>query len=507
MKSTLLLGMMSIVSADVCTDPLTTRETFIESQCCSKTCQGESCTAGTECVSGDCRLNCCVENLNDANCLECSDVGSCQTCAAGFSLLDAIHPDAGSWSLQDQTLLGEAANNKFGSSMAMSKDGKIVAIGAPFNTGQDDNGDSVTRSGHVRVFYWDDSTSTWKQRGGDVDGSNSYDQFGYSLDLNADGTVLAVGAIDHDIRTDTGSITTSRVGHARIYDWTGTTWSRRGDDIEGDIADDKLGMSVSLSHDGNVVAVGIPKKQGLTPNLKGRVTVFYWDAGWQQKGSHLEGLEASDESGESVSLSADGNRVAFTREGYSETVDVYTYANGDWGDKKTLPMLDHVSSVDLSPDGSTVAIAAKMARNADGSTQGNVKVYAFDDNGNLVQKGQDLDNFLVVINGALIGSSVSLNEDGTAIAIGASRADSSTLTTVGQVVVFDWTGQSWRKRSDIFGDVASIQIGHVVKLSEDGSQLAISSIEANSRTGEAKIYSWDSACTSAFTTDCCVADA
>ena len=57
---------------------------------------------------------------------------------------------------------GEAANDRFGTSVSYSADGTIVAIGAP---GNDGNGGA---SGHVRVFEYDGND--WVQLGADIDG-------------------------------------------------------------------------------------------------------------------------------------------------------------------------------------------------------------------------------------------------------------------------------------------------------------------------------------------------
>jgi hypothetical protein len=52
---------------------------------------------------------------------------------------------------------GEAAFDRSGESVALSDDGMIVAVGAPYNDGNGSN------SGHVRVFEWDDTDTAWNQ--------------------------------------------------------------------------------------------------------------------------------------------------------------------------------------------------------------------------------------------------------------------------------------------------------------------------------------------------------
>lgn len=85
---------------------------------------------------------------------------------------------------------GEAAGDRSGD-VSLSKDGKVVAIGALFNEGK--NG---PMSGHVRVYSLDGYE--WVQRGGDIDGEAENDYSGNTLSLSADGSVVAIGAPYND---------------------------------------------------------------------------------------------------------------------------------------------------------------------------------------------------------------------------------------------------------------------------------------------------------------------
>ena len=67
------------------------------------------------------------------------------------------------------------------------------------------------------------------QRGDDIDGEAADDYSGYSVSLSADGATMAIGAYYND---DGGGT----AGHVRIYDWSDDAWTQRGDDIDGDAA-------------------------------------------------------------------------------------------------------------------------------------------------------------------------------------------------------------------------------------------------------------------------------
>ena len=55
---------------------------------------------------------------------------------------------ANEWGQRGGAINGTAAGDRAGWSVALSSDGAILAVGAPYN---DDGGDNA---GHVRVFDW-----------------------------------------------------------------------------------------------------------------------------------------------------------------------------------------------------------------------------------------------------------------------------------------------------------------------------------------------------------------
>ena len=104
-----------------------------------------------------------------------------------------------------QDIDGEANDDNSGWSVSINSDGTIVAIGAIYNDGNGSN------SGHVRVYQY--NGSQWVQIGQDIDGEDTRDYSGWSVSLNSDGTIVAIGARDND-----GNGTNS--GHVRVYQLT-----------------------------------------------------------------------------------------------------------------------------------------------------------------------------------------------------------------------------------------------------------------------------------------------
>jgi hypothetical protein len=111
------------------------------------------------------------------------------------------------------------------------------------------------------------------------------DRSGSSVSLSANGNTLAVGAPYAD---SAGIINRGRV---RVHNWSGSAWSALGSDIFlGEGSNDYSGMSVSLSEDGKVVAVGAPLNDGANGTDSGHVRVYAWDgSAWVQRGADIDG--------------------------------------------------------------------------------------------------------------------------------------------------------------------------------------------------------------------------
>ena len=110
------------------------------------------------------------------------------------------------------------------------------------------------------------------QIGGDIDGEAANDQSGKSVSLSSDGRRLAIGATHND-----GSA--SNAGHVRIYQLNGSDqWVQVGGDINGEAAEDLSGYFISLSKDGNTVAIGAPANDG-NGTSSGQVRVYALPSG------------------------------------------------------------------------------------------------------------------------------------------------------------------------------------------------------------------------------------
>ena len=84
--------------------------------------------------------------------------------------------------------------------------------------------------------------------------------------MSSDGSIVAIGAYLND-----GAGTDA--GHVRVYEYSGSSWSQKGGDIDGEAANDQSGYSVSLSSDGSIVAIGAYLNDG-AGNGAGHVRVY-----------------------------------------------------------------------------------------------------------------------------------------------------------------------------------------------------------------------------------------
>lgn len=378
---------------------------------------------------------------------------------------------------------GEAPGDLSGYSVSLSSDGNIVAIGAPYNTG---NG---IHSGHVRIY--ENASGTWTQIGDDIDGQAFGNQSGYSVSLSSDGTILAIGAPLYNGVNGTFS------GHVRIYKNTSGIWTQIGNGIDGEAADDWSGHSISLSADGTIVAIGAPDNDG-TGNNAGHVRIYENISGaWTQIGNDIDGKAAGDLSGWSVSLSSDGRIVAIgapRNDGGGNNaghVRVFENVSGVWTqigtDINGETALDQSGwNIALSSEGNIVAIGAPM--NTDnGVNSGHVRVYE-NLSGVWTQIGNDIDGEAA---GDQSGYSVSLSADGKIVAVGAPYNGGNGVKS-GNVRVFINKSGIWTKIGEnIEGEGVNDESGYSLAMSSDGKTIAIGApynYGSGSQSGHVRVY-------------------
>jgi hypothetical protein len=230
-------------------------------------------------------------------------------------------------------------------SVSLSNDGTVLAVGT-----------EVYR-GYVQVYQY--ANGDWTQAGSTLEGDAGDDYFGESLDLSAEGNIIAIG--------NKGKGT----GQVKVYKNSAGVWTQLGNEMNGNVLKDKFGHKVSLSADGTAVAVSASSMYGT--NADAHVNVYQYTEGkWKQVGKDIRPDKGRSWFGADISLSADGQLLAisttYIRYGETGFVSVYKNVEGKW--KKAIKDIDgEISpertssanntagwSISLSGDGKKLAV-------------------------------------------------------------------------------------------------------------------------------------------------------
>lgn len=241
--------------------------------------------------------------------------GDGKVLAVGFPMYDGAFTDQGcvaiydwtgsNWLLRSSVLTASdaAASDFFGKGVALNSDGSVMAVGAPQWEGAN------TNQGGVYIYDW--SGTAWVQRGSVMTAGDAaaQDQFGSSVALSSDGTILLVGAY----RWESGA--TNNIGAAYRFVWNGSSWVpfASGPVVGGDVVTGyNLGWSVAVSGDGLVMAAGAPKIDAVSSPFTGRVHIYDWNGTtYVQRGTALLPADSADNDafGSGVALDNDGGTL------------------------------------------------------------------------------------------------------------------------------------------------------------------------------------------------------
>ncbi|WP_191858446.1 T9SS type A sorting domain-containing protein [Hanstruepera ponticola] len=363
-----------------------------------------------------------------------------------------------------QDIIGEAENDGSGWPVSLSADGSVVAIGAIANDG---NG---SRSGHVRVF--ENQSGSWVQIGQDIDGEALDDFSGYSVSLSADGSVVAIGAPNND---ENGIDS----GHVRVYKNQSGVWTQIGSDIdgeggansEGDIGSE-FGSFVSLSGDGTVLAISARAQLLNQINRSGYVQVYKNISGvWTQIGSTID-TEPEDTFLTSVVLSDDGTTIGIRFVIYNGSeqfsfIRIYKNQSGIW--TQTGQDINGYYLCSLSSDGNKIAVGKEEYISGEHTII--VKVYE-NQSETWTQVSSDIEWLVSNSDNDIINPRIDLSNNGDIIAI--SYINHGSNTGFGQTRIYLNQSNEWTQiGSDIIGETENDFFGDSISLNADGSKIAI----------------------------------
>ncbi|WP_179318707.1 T9SS type A sorting domain-containing protein [Winogradskyella helgolandensis] len=368
-----------------------------------------------------------------------------------------------------QDIFGDI-EDRLGFAVSSNSDGSIIAVSSP-------NNENAT--GYVRVY--ENINDSWTQIGQDITGDFGGDKFGFSVSLSSDGSIIAISAPYRD------------GGIVKVFENVSNNWVQLGADIIGESEGDVSGYSISLSGNGDILAIGTPYGS----STKGHIRIFENISGvWTQNGSNIEGENVFDFSAVSVSLSKDGSTVA---EG-----SYLNGANGDWsGQARVFKNISGVwtqiganfngetgdflgISISLNSNGTVLAIGATKGTDDD-INYGQVKVYRNIDS-NWSQIGSNINATSGITN---FGSAVDLNSNGTILAIGDNSNDDNGLGS-GEVKIFENENENWTQiGTDINGESVDDFLGYSLSLNSLGTTIVISAGGNDGNgldSGQVKVY-------------------
>ena len=269
--------------------------------------------------------------------------------------------DGTNWVQLGSTISGTLSSENRGKHVDISGDGSIISTSDAGNK--------------VGVNFYQYNGTDWVAYGNDITVNDMY----YTIDLSSDGNSLIIGDNYGNGNNGYGS------GFVQVYTNIAGVWTLKGDTIWGDAAFDHLGTSVAINNDGSQIIISATNNDS-TANNAGQVKVFNFNGtNWTQKGNDLYGFNDSDLFGSSVDISNNGNTIAVGATNNDESYDnagqvcVYAFSSGMWeqtgGNLNGEANGDQSgSAVSISATGDTIAIAAKYNDDA-ANTAGQVRVY------------------------------------------------------------------------------------------------------------------------------------
>ena len=358
------------------------------------------------------------------------------------------------------------------------------------------------------------------------------DSFGFSIALSSDGNTLAVGAPGEDSNgtgVNSGAQANNDASYSGAvyifrysdYKWTQEAYLKASNVGEGDA----FGGAISLSSDGNTLAVGASGVHYEEHYVwdSGAIYIFrYSDSEWTQE-ADLKAFNNDEFNyfGGDISLSADGNTLAagaslensdcvgincevvsdIVADG-SGAVYLFRYSDSRWAQEAYIKASNagvndrFGDSVALSSDGNTLAVGA-YGESSDGTGVNS----GAQENDNALQSGAvylfryndskwTQEAYLKASNAGVydhFGDSVALSSDGNTLAAGAPRESSdgsgvysealsnNNARYTGALYIFRFSDSIWTQEAYLKASNTDVgrYFGSNIALSSDGQALAV----------------------------------
>ena len=384
------------------------------------------------------------------------------------------------------SMIGESYNDYYGHAVACSSDGDTIIVGAYGGN----YGGFNQSEGAAYVYVWNTGTNSWDSKGSRIDGTTNYEFLGYSVSMSSDGNLIAIGGYEHG----------DAVGRVQVFEWIDASgeWYKKGSDISGSFAQNRMGKTVALSGSGNVVAMGTSDGKNDNGVRVGHVLVFEWvdvSGDWYQRGQTMNGDAKDDSFGMALAISYDGSTIAIGAPGVDQISNAdgrgYVYeweynTSGEWSRiyQYSLPFWVGSyaymgTSVSLSHDGNMFAICGYNAQGIENDTNkyGLVQVFERNTSTNVwTQVGSNIINTWL----GQLGYRVKLSADGLTLVVSGNN---------GYFQVMTYTNGDWEMQEDEIRLTTTGGHQISVDMSSDGTKvIAGNSKDGTYETGKAVPY-------------------
>ena len=337
--------------------------------------------------------------------------------------------------------------------------------------------------------------------------------------LSRDGGTLVVGSIGDDsaavgINGDQLDNSSENTGAVRVYRLNNGAWQQQAFiKASNPDPDDLFGRELSLSADGNTLAVGVEQESSAAAGINGdqldnslvdagAVYLFSFnDGSWQQQGY----LKPSNPGlryrfGSSVSLSASGNTLAVGARNepsdsdsisFQGAVYLFERTSDGWQQQAHIspgsPVIGggrlNTSNISLSEDGDTLAVGGSLQIDL---AQGGA--FVLERNDGVWRQQSYIDPAVIGAHPSLGLNAGALSDDGRTLVLSAIRdfspatginadpfASTDIIRDSGAVHVFTFVDGSWRQQAYIKSTVPEVNasFGRSVALSADGDTIAV----------------------------------
>lgn len=368
-----------------------------------------------------------------------------------------------------------SATAQFGYSVAIDSTGTRVVVGA-----NQTEPTGVSNSGGCYIFIR--NGSTWTQEAVLVpSGVLTSSFYGNAVAIDSTGTRVVLTS---------SNIAATNKGSVCIFLRTGTTWAQEAIFTASDTAaGDYFGSAVSMTSDGSRIIVGAHSASNGSISCGAAYIFSRTGTTWtQEKKMQPSDANGNDKYGYAVSISGDGSRAIIGA--YSKTVNVaaqgeiYIWVRSGTSWSQELALAGPVStvqmrfgySVSMDNTGTRVAIGA-YSNNVSAVSTGTTYIYLRTGTTWAQEANLSASDYTANMN---FGYSVSISSDGSRVLVGASNGNSNTVTTSGIAYTFTRNGTTWTQESKMqpSDPLATGMYGAAVALAANSIRAAIGAYQA-----------------------------